>query len=111
MKVRTTQLGVAVYLAPDSALTADNVEGLGESVRAAGGDGPTNIVLDLKNVPLIDSMGLEFLLDLAHRLREGGGSLRLANVNSLCREALAITELDQVIPVYEDLDGAGRSFL
>lgn len=111
MKVKTTQLGVAVYLAPDSAIVADHLERLEESVRAGGGEGPTNIVLDFKNVPVVDSKGLEFLLELAHRLRANGGSLRLANVNDLCREALAITELDQVIPVYEDLDGAGRSFL
>ena len=68
-------------------------------------------MIDFRNVPLIDSKGLEFLLDLANRLRESGGSLRIANVNELCKEILAITELDQVIAVYEDLDGAGRSFL
>ena len=43
MKVRTTQLGVAVYLAPDAALVADNVESLEESVRVVGETGrPTS---------------------------------------------------------------------
>ena len=62
-------------------------------------------------MPFLDSAGLEALLDLAGRLREEGGSLRLANPNALCREVLVLTGLDQSIPVHDNLAGAGRSFL
>lgn len=111
MQVRTTQLGVAVYLAPDSAIVEEGVDDLSRAVHEGVGHGMTNVVLDMKNVPVVDSAGLEFLLDLSQRLREEGGSLRIANVRPICKDIFAITEVDQVVPVYEDLDGAGRSFL
>ena len=44
-------------------------------------------------------------------MRDSGGTLRLANVSDVCKDILALTRLDQVIPVYEDIENAGRSFL
>ena len=111
MEVKTTRLGVVTYLSPDGPLAEGNFKALEESVRAVEAGGPVNIVLDLTHVPFLDSRGLEFLLDLSIKLKEAGGSLRLANANSTCRDILAITRLDQTILVCEDVDTAGRSFL
>ena len=48
---------------------------------------------------------------LAAELRERGGSLQVANPNPLCGEVLRFTRIDETIPVQEDLESAGRSFL
>ena len=111
MQVKTTELGVATYLAPDGALVEKILPTLEKSAQAARAKGALNLVIDLRQVPAFDSPGLEFLLDLSDSLRDAGGSLRLAAPNALCAEVLAITRLAQSIPVFEDIESAGRSFL
>jgi anti-anti-sigma factor len=111
MEVETNKLGVVTYLTPDDSLTENNLEALKNSIEENEENGPTNIVIDLSHVPLLDSSGLEFLLDLSTQLRESGGSLRVAHANSLCRDILAVTRLDQTIPVCEDVESGGGSFL
>ncbi len=111
MNVKTAVLGVAVYLTPDGPLTGDNIEVLDRTVQQAREEGSVNIVIDLSRVPLFDSRGLEFLWDLASDLRKAGGSLRLAGGNAICTDILAITKLDQIVLMFDDMESAGRSFL
>jgi anti-sigma B factor antagonist len=111
MKVKTTKLGVATYLAPDGPLTEENVRYLSESIESEREKGSVNLVVDLRNVPFLDSRGLEYLFDSAVNLRELGGSLRVVNANSVCKDVFSITRVDQTVLVCEDLESAGRSFL
>ncbi len=111
MQVKVTRLGVATYVAPDFPLVEENIRRLDDSVREVRGQGANDIVIHLKQVQFIDSCGLEFLVDLAATLRTEGGSMRLADPDGLCREILSITRVDQSIPVFDDIEGAGRSFL
>ncbi len=111
MQVRSNRLGVATYLTPDGALVEENLTDLEKEVQAARAAGASNLVVDLHRVTFCDSPSLEYLLDLCTSLREEGGSLRLAAAQSTTKEVLTITRLDQSIPVYDDLESAGRSFL
>ena len=111
MQIKTARLGVAAYLTPDGALTEENLPDLEAAVRQARAAGSRQLVLDLSHVPYCDSLGLEFLTDLAETLRGAGGALHLAQPVPLCQQILAITRIDQAIPIHEDLASAGRSFL
>jgi anti-sigma B factor antagonist len=111
MQVRVSKMGIATYLVPDGAMIENNLQPLKDSTQTALQGGASKIVLDLRRVPLLDSRGLEFLLDLAAELRKNGGALRLANANALCRDILAITRMDQAVPTFENLEGASESFL
>jgi anti-anti-sigma factor len=99
------------YLRPDDALTEGRLKALDKSVRSLDSEDPPNVVLDLSQVPYIDSQGLEYILDLSVELKEAGGSLRLANANATCRDILALTQLDRTILVCEDVEAASGSFL
>jgi len=111
MQVKTTRLGVATYLAPDGALTEENLPDLEAAVHQARAGAATQLVLDLSRVPCCDSRGLEFLADLAESLRALGGALHLVQPVPLCQQIFAITRLDSTIPIHEDLASAARSFL
>ncbi len=111
MTVRQTKLGVATYLSPDASLIEEQVPSFQKAVQEVRDTGGANIVIDMKQVPFIDSHGLEYLWDLSTDLSSRGGSLRIACANETCKEILRITRVDQTIPVYEDLESAGRSFL
>lgn len=111
MNVRKTELGVATYLAPAGPLVEANLPDLEKYVQEANAAGTTNLVMNMGQVPFVDSHSLEYLLDLSVRMRGEGGSLLLANVRGVCRDVLAMTRLDEMIPVYDDIESAGESFL
>ena len=57
------------------------------------------VVLDVSALEFIDSTGLGVVLGAMRRLREGGGTLRIAGANGIVRRVLEITDLDKVIPL------------
>lgn len=61
------------------------------------------VILDVSKLDFIDSTGLGVVLGAMRRLREGGGSLKIAGAVGIVRRVLAITDLDKVIPL---VDGA-----
>lgn len=69
-----------------------------------------SIVLDLEGTEMIDSAGLELLLDLQDSLRERGGELKIATSNHVNRKILEITRLDRELEVFDAVLDAVRSF-
>ena len=80
------------------------------AVEGCFGKGQPRIVFDLSQVPLMDSIGLEALLDARDQCHKLGGSIVLARPNPLCRDILRINGIDKELPVYEDAVKAMGSF-
>jgi stage II sporulation protein AA (anti-sigma F factor antagonist) len=72
--------------------------------------GQARLVFDLRNVPLIDSAGLELLLDARDRCLLQGGGLQLAAATPLCRDVLRATGVGQEIGLCDDVVQALGSF-
>ena len=53
----------------------------------------TQMVLDLKQVDILDSQALELMVEMQDRLQEAGGNLALSNLNPLCRNILICVRL------------------
>jgi len=73
--------------------------------------GQPRIVLDLQSVVVIDSAGLELLLDYQEKCQRRGGALKLANAGTLCREVLKATGVGAKFEMFRDSGGAVRSFV
>ena len=73
--------------------------------------GQPQIVLDLQRVAVIDSAGLELLLDVQEKCQRMGGALKLAGMGVLCREVLKATGVGSRFEIYRDSGGAVRSFV
>ena len=69
--------------------------------------GIANVVLDLREVPYIDSTGLAFVVELHKAMKNRGGRVVVANANARVREVLALTRIDEVVPVSTDEEAAG----
>jgi anti-anti-sigma factor len=72
--------------------------------------GMPKIVVDMKGTPLIDSAGLEALLDLKDRCEEVGGSAVLARPTPLCQDILRVNGLNREFQIYSDYVQALGSF-
>lgn len=61
---------------------------------------PKRIVVNLKDVPYMDSSGVASLVKLLSRARKAGASLALANMNERVRSIFEITRLDGIFEVF-----------
>jgi anti-sigma B factor antagonist len=68
------------------------------------------VVFDLEKVSLIDSSGLELLLDFQDRCTDRGGVMKLAAPNPLCRDILTVTDVIARFEVHLDGLSAIGSF-
>jgi len=69
-----------------------------------------NVILDLANVPYIDSSGLGELIRCYTTMRKASGVLKLANVTERIVDLLTITKLITVFEYYKNVDDAIASF-
>jgi anti-anti-sigma factor len=92
-------------------ISGEHVAELARLLEARLERGQPLIVLDLQGVALVDSAGLELLLDVQEKCRRMGGALKLANPGGLCREVLKATGVGARFEIFRDSRGAVRSFV
>jgi anti-anti-sigma factor len=92
-------------------ISGEYVAELAQVLQARLERGQPLIVLDFQGVALIDSAGLELLLDVQEKCQRMGGSLKLAGLNVLCREVLKATGVGARFEIFRDSRGAVRSFV
>jgi anti-sigma B factor antagonist len=74
------------------------------------GDGEQNFVIDLSQVPFMDSSGLATLVQLFKRVRIGHGDVRLCGLQPEVRRIFELTRLDRVFDIFPDRAEAVASF-
>jgi anti-sigma B factor antagonist len=87
----------------------EETSALREKVKSLLNEGKKNIVLNLRNVTLIDSSGLGALVAAYSSTKSGGTSLRLCNLGPRFNELLQITKLYTVFEVFETEANALRA--
>ena len=83
------------------ALVAANRQELRQLILDEIDQGTRQFRIDFRGAGYIDSSGLGVLVSLAKRVREGGGDLRLANLNPDLRTLFALTKLDTLFRIEE----------
>ena len=66
-------------------------------------DTPRDVVIDLSEVPFMDSMALGVLMGALKRARLAGGTVRLAGPNALATKVLSITGLIKSFSIHPDV--------
>ncbi len=103
MKLITRRQGaIPVVEIPGRLVYGDNEGILKETIDDLLNQGDRRIVLDLEKVSFIDSSGLADLVSAHKSVAQAGGALKLVRVNRKVRSVLTITNLLQVMQVFED---------
>lgn len=111
MKITTKRVGTVDVLKPHGPLADDDAGVFMETVKTRLSGANPRFVVDLGEVPYLDSRGIEGLVDIARDLQQRGGRLRLASVAQTCREVLDITGHADEVEFFQDSQDAVRSFL
>ncbi len=94
----------------EGTLNARSADQVKEVFREVAGRGIRKVVLDLGNVPFIDSSGLAALVSGLKTLNEKNGSLKLAALQSQADLLFKLTMFDKVFEIFPDVEAAGKSF-
>lgn len=111
MHISESAIGDVTVLRLTGRLVIEDADGaLGEVIDRLIQQGRTKVVLDLHDVPYIDSSGLGLLVSRYVRLRRRGGDLRLAGLTTRSAHLLEITKLETVFATFDSETNAVRSF-
>ena len=66
----------------------------------------TGIVIDLSQVPYVDSSGLAIFIDALQRVHQYGGRLALAGLQDNVKLVFQISKLDKVFKIFDDSQSA-----
>ena len=94
----------------DGTLNAASADSVKETLRQVVADGKRQIVLDLAEVPFIDSSGLTALVSGKRMLNAEEGSLKLASLQSQAKLLFNLTMFDQIFELYDTPDLALKTF-
>ncbi len=72
--------------------------------------GELHFLLDLQEVPLIDSSGIGLLVRYLTAAKQRGGSLKLLNPSKFALQTLKLVRVLSLFEVFEDLEQAVVSF-
>ena len=110
MKATAESYGHAVVLNVSGELTDDCLSVFRQMVEHHLSDtNVVDLVLNLEEVPFIDSVVLEYLVDLQMKLAERMGQVKLARCDETLREILEITRLTTTFEIVPDPADALRT--
>ncbi len=73
-------------------------------------NGNNKLIIDLKNVPLLDSTALGVIIVTMQILQRSGGKLVLLNPQKTVSSILEVTRLTSILEVYETKEAALNAF-
>jgi anti-anti-sigma factor len=102
--------GIVGLIRGDSPINRTHLDALKRVLEPSKETGQPNLVLDLRRVPLVDSAGLEYLLDTFDACRAQGGTLKLVAPSPLVAEILHVTGVSSFFEIFSDEVSAVGSF-
>ena len=92
-------------------LNHENTEQLVETVQSGLAEGQPMVVLVMSDVPLMDSAGLDALMDIHDTVLLKGGAVKLAGLTQLCADVLHVTGVGGHFETYKEVKIAVGSFV
>ena len=103
--------GAVDVVSAEGPLNQENAPELIETIEQGLSSGQPMVVLNMQEVPLLDSAGLEALVETQQSAQLRGGRIKLAALTKLCQEILRITQVDEMVEAYPDVKSAVGSFI
>lgn len=111
MKVERQQVGTVEVLAPIGPLVDEDAQEFCGVLKASIAGPSPRVVVSMHEVPYLDSVALEGLLDASEELADRAMVLKLVNATPTCREILDMTDLTGKFRFFHSVNDAVKSFL
>ena len=110
MRINTQNYNTVTVIDLQGEVDGDLADALKNAVSEIVSNRRTGIVLNMSDVGMIDSQGLELLLWVRDYCRRNKAQLRLAALDENCNKVLEITRLDSEFDCHTELAEAVKSF-
>ena len=110
MKIGTQSHGSVSVVIPHGPLAGDELGDFRQRCQAVIDQKSGRVVLDMSDVPYLDSAGIETLLELCIGQPAASAQPRLAQLGETCREALDLTDMLGRLNVFDTVESAIRSY-
>ncbi|MEN8193238.1 MAG: STAS domain-containing protein [Bacteroidota bacterium] len=111
MKIKTSEkYGAVVITLKGNVMGGPDSQEFQDLLHKLFDDNKKNIVVDLGGVKFMNSTGLGMLISGYTSVKNGGGSLKLANATEKINSLLVITKLITIFDNYNSVDEAVESF-
>lgn len=110
MAFERARQGAVDLIRGDDPITVDQAPFVARLLDECLAVGQPRTVVDLSRVPLVDSAGLELLLNYQDSFQQRGGALKLAAPNPLCRDILMVTGVERHFEIFTEAVSAVGSF-
>lgn len=108
--IRIETQGAVDVLHCDGTLNADKAPDLNAALEQVTQAGAPMVVCDLSRVQLVDSDGLEWLLDAADEVTNNGGTMKLAGPTPLVADILRLTGVGKRFEIFDTAKAGIGSF-
>lgn len=111
MQIYEDHEGAVAILKPQGSLSRVLADQLKQRVETILDEEPSTVglVIDAASVPLVDSRGLEVLVEISGMTAKSGRLLKLCSLNETLRLVLDLTEIASLFEFYDDVETATRS--
>ena len=106
IEVRMETVSGATIVQPLGEIDLGNATALGTHIKQAQRDRPPRLVIDLQQVPYMDSSGVATLVEAMQVARRQGGRLVLCGMQEKVRSIFEIARLDMVFTIVSNRDEA-----
>jgi anti-anti-sigma factor len=86
------------------------VDGLRQAIEEALGEGDTRIVINLAEVPIVDSSGIGLLVRCLATTKQRGGSIKLVQPSKFTVQTLRLVGVLNLFEVFDSDELAVESF-
>ena len=108
--IREKEVEGVIVLSVDRALKGTGEISLKERIDELVAEGRLQILIDMRDIPYVDSAELGRLIRAHLSVRKAGGRVRLCNVPDRVLSLLKITHLDTVLDLYSTEEEALAAF-
>lgn len=103
MELEEIQVGtVVVFAISGNIMSCDDSMEIYNRIKACLNDGYKNFILDMADVPWINSQGVGMLACSLSAVRNSEGTLTLAAISDKVRRVLEITRFSTLLSIYEN---------
>ncbi|MEX1002787.1 MAG: STAS domain-containing protein [Crocinitomicaceae bacterium] len=92
------------------ALSSHEFKPLDEKVEELLKNGESNLIINLKEVKLLNSLGINALIKTFTKCRNQGGDLYIVNISDKISQVLLLTKLNTVLNIAPSLNDAINQF-
>ena len=110
MEINVRKTGNVIVVTPVGQVNAHSAPELDATLDELIRQGEQNFVVDLGDVPFMDSSGLGTMVKMFKRIRIGEGDVKLAAPTPAVMNILRLTRLERVFDIYEEQEAAVTSF-